>query len=381
MTIVISFVAAAGTLLQLSAARFDAVEEMRIGTGQGPEYELTAVRSLVLDRAAQLYVLLPRDNEVRVFSPAGRFLRRIGRKGQGPGEFEWPNSMGWRGDTLWVRDTDLDRVTLFDSAGKSVRTLTLRMPSLGGSYVLGPPAALLADGSLLGVGDAPSTLVVNGRITSVPMVRFDESSAGRKVLRELSLANLYGDVLPASNRPGIQFVQRLADAPLWDVAADGSGIVVVDRLASTRPGPAQFRVTVYDPSGDVRAERAIDYTPVRVSGAFRDSVITHTLNPQRRPNFDYPSDAVYLPAFRPPVTDVVLTRDGRIWLRREFGFGVTREWDVLDARLIPVARVKLPADLQVLEATVNAVWGSGSDPDGAPYIARYRLVRQPGARP
>lgn len=377
----VTFIAAAGTLFQLSAPRFDAVEELRIGSGEGAAYELTAVKGVMLDSAARIYVLLPRDGEIRVFSPAGRFLRRIGRKGHGPGEFEWPLSFGWRGDTLWVRDSELGRITLFDREGKTHRTLTLRMPSLGGTYVLGPPAALLADGSLLGVGDAPSMFVVQGRITAVPMVHFGETDERPRILRELSLANSYGNVAPAANRAGIHFVQPLSDAPLWDVAPDGSGIVVVDRPASSRPATAQYTVTVYDPSGAVRGERRIDYTPVPVSRAFRDSVVRRTLNPLGRPNFDYAGEAVYTPLFRPPVTAVVLTRDGRIWLRREFGYDLHAEWDVLDSRLIPVARVRLPAEVEVFEATVNTVWGGGIDPDGVPYVIRFGLVRQRGMRP
>jgi hypothetical protein len=375
MTALLSFVAAAGVLLQLSSTRFQAIEELRIGSSDAPEYEFTVIRTAVVGRDANLYLLLPREQEIRVFSPAGRFLRRIGRPGQGPGEFESPTEIGWRADTLWVRDADLGRVTFFDAEGRVGRALTARMPAVGGNYVTGPPAAILADGSLLGVGDAPSMAVASGRFTRVPMVRFDESGAGPRIMRELSLEHAYGTVPPSPKRPGVHFVQRLGDAPLWDVAADGSGIVVVDREAATDGRTAQLVVTVYAPSGDVRVQRRIEYAPVPVSRAFRDSVVRRTLNPKGLPDFEYQREAVYTPDFRPPVTQVMLAKDGRVWLRREFGYGAEVDWDVLDRELRPAGVVRLPTDFRAFEATVNALWGSRVGEDDVPYLVRYRLSK------
>ena len=36
----------------------------------------------------------------------------VGRDGEGPGEFRRPNYAGWNGDTLWVSDQGLMRITL-----------------------------------------------------------------------------------------------------------------------------------------------------------------------------------------------------------------------------------------------------------------------------
>ena len=73
------------------------IEEVRVGPDSAPEYQFTRIRQGVQDRAGNLYVLLPREREIRVFSSDGRFLRRLGRRGQGPGEMMSPVAMGWRG--------------------------------------------------------------------------------------------------------------------------------------------------------------------------------------------------------------------------------------------------------------------------------------------
>lgn len=359
--------------LAQGAVRLTADEIVRIGSDAAPEYEFTVVRDAVLDRAGNLYVLLPHASEIRVFAPDGRFVRRIGRKGQGPGEFMWPLALGWRGDSLWVRDTELARVTLFDAEGRVARAISKQIPAVAGRYRAGPPAALLSDGALLGVGDAPTIMAANGQISAVPMVRYEEHADGAQLIRDLSLAHAYGNQPPSRSRPGIHFVQRLADSPLWDVAADGSAFVVVDRLAASNARTAEFVVTVYRPSGTVRTQRHVTYRPRPVSRAFRDSVIEQTLNPRGRAGISYEDDVVFTPGFRPPVTQVHLDRNGRVWLRREFTFSSEITWDILDGDLKTWGNVRLPADLKFLEAAGDTLWGSRTTSDDVPNVIRYRL--------
>lgn len=66
-------------------------------------------------------------NELRVFGPDGRYIRTIGRKGQGPGEF--PNQIGilcrLRGDSILAIQYGGVRATVFTSEGQYVRMTPL----------------------------------------------------------------------------------------------------------------------------------------------------------------------------------------------------------------------------------------------------------------
>jgi hypothetical protein len=62
------------------------------------------VRFQVLsDRAGRTYVLT-RDPSIVRFGRTGRHELTIGRAGGGPGEFQFPTSIGAQGDTVWVHD-------------------------------------------------------------------------------------------------------------------------------------------------------------------------------------------------------------------------------------------------------------------------------------
>jgi len=95
--------------------RYEAVEVRRATEGGARPYFFRAVAFLF--RASELWVLDLEDNEVRVFSEAGQFLRALGRKGNGPGEFDMPTDMDVLGERVYVADGGNRRVQILDKKG------------------------------------------------------------------------------------------------------------------------------------------------------------------------------------------------------------------------------------------------------------------------
>ena len=74
-----------------------------IGDESSEEYALTRVGGLALTSGGHLVVSQPQEGRLRVYDREGSFIRYIGRKGEGPGEFRfYPSSLSILGDTLWV---------------------------------------------------------------------------------------------------------------------------------------------------------------------------------------------------------------------------------------------------------------------------------------
>jgi hypothetical protein len=69
-------------------------EDLSLGgaDAQG-DYAFGDLRDIVVDDTGIIYVLDSENFHIKVFDPAGKLLRTIGRKGQGPGEFEIPLMM------------------------------------------------------------------------------------------------------------------------------------------------------------------------------------------------------------------------------------------------------------------------------------------------
>jgi hypothetical protein len=78
----------------------------------------------LLDRAGNLYVLDSSNRRIQKFGPDGKYLATIGRKGQGPGEFNYPNSFDFGADgNLYVLETGRRIVHVFSPDGKELKSV------------------------------------------------------------------------------------------------------------------------------------------------------------------------------------------------------------------------------------------------------------------
>ncbi|HKP74149.1 MAG TPA: 6-bladed beta-propeller, partial [Longimicrobiaceae bacterium] len=93
----------------------------------GP-YAFHRVTDVAAGPDGSVYVLDVGDQVVKVFDAAGRFVRRLGRRGMGPGEFTHP--VGLTVDSVvTVFDALQSRVSVFSLAGVHLRTRRLPAPN------------------------------------------------------------------------------------------------------------------------------------------------------------------------------------------------------------------------------------------------------------
>jgi hypothetical protein len=144
-------------------------EELSLGgpDAQG-EYALDRARSFIVDDAGTIYVLELLAAHIKVFDAAGKYVRTISRKGQGPGELEYPMTLSFNRTKGELAVQQQSRgIVFFKTDGTFLRHLTLsgtlggraRLDSQGQIYILDIVTAgseskyatkkLAPDGSLL----------------------------------------------------------------------------------------------------------------------------------------------------------------------------------------------------------------------------------------
>ena len=104
-----------------------AAVQFSIGAEDGEDWELLSrVSQAAFDRQENLFVLDGGNHRVLVFNPQGKFIRKIGKKGEGPGELMSPVGLAVTTEGL-VAVTDLGRaaVSLFKADGSFVKNLPL----------------------------------------------------------------------------------------------------------------------------------------------------------------------------------------------------------------------------------------------------------------
>jgi hypothetical protein len=84
---------------------------------EAQEVFFSRAQDISSDPRGRIYVTDVKANQVLVFDPEGRFLRRIGGPGQGPGEFDMAGRALWTSSGLAVLDRSNSRVQYFDDRG------------------------------------------------------------------------------------------------------------------------------------------------------------------------------------------------------------------------------------------------------------------------
>jgi len=212
-----------------------------IGSPDDPVYGLSSVGGVLADER-RVYVLMPQDGAIRVFTRDGEFVRDLGSRGEGPGELTMPGFMGWRGPaTIWVGDTALRRFTFFDVETGESETIPFRAyaPEAHGTTGL-QPLVVLADLRAAAVplpsGSDPAR--------RAPIVALDTAGAVRDTLALLSMP-IWTVITAGLADDGVWHLGHpLEEGDTWRFADDGSSAAVVEGGSWRGAGSAECSDTV-----------------------------------------------------------------------------------------------------------------------------------------
>jgi hypothetical protein len=117
----------------LAEGAFSFAEDLSIGNHGGqPEPLFSRLWYLAVDDEGNIYAMDQGDSQVKVFDHKGAFLRAIGRKGEGPGEFLHPNNIFMTQQRELVVEDYIRNLTYFGADGKYLRTVsTVRLFPIG----------------------------------------------------------------------------------------------------------------------------------------------------------------------------------------------------------------------------------------------------------
>ncbi len=316
--------------------------------GPAADPALNAVSDAVLASNGDVLVLDYGDVVIKRFGQRGALIGTIGRAGSGPGEFRGLSEAGWTGDTLWVHDATLRRITLF-AGEKSVRSFPVQSPFAGTHSSLRPMAVR---GSRIRVGVAVTPIQPDGTQQDFLLFHDDPLTGSTGTIRPLSRAGatLSLDVQHQGRLSHVQGSQPFSSAPLWGIARRG-GVVVVDRQGATTPSPAQFTVSRYNEFGTPIFTRSLSYRPQRLDLATQASTLAWMRNSPITYNDAEVKRVVIIPPFLPPVQEAVIGSDGLTWLGLWEPVGnAERTTVVLDEKGVVLGRVRLPRNVRVFDS-------------------------------
>ena len=246
-----------------------AQDVFRVGENELREEEQFArITATAFDDADNLYVLDSQNNRVTVFDASGKFVRIIGRKGQGPGELGFPLGLAVTTDRhVVVMDLGNRAFVIYGPDGRHVRNIPLdRELGIGGRFLMPHPQG----GVVFALN--PGLSMRNG----TP----EMDTTGIKVYRLASLAEGATPTLLArvpepkvetkvegSPAGGTMLVMRQAPpafTPQLSLALTADGSLVMSNTAD-------YRLDVLAPNGQIARRLQRPLAPRKVTEADRDA--------------------------------------------------------------------------------------------------------------
>ncbi len=335
----------------------------------GERGEFTRISGAVRLSDGSIAVIGLGTQDIRVFSSGGVFVRAYGRKGAGPGEYEYPRYFARAGDTLFIYDHTHQRITTLDARSGNVRTEPVRRVPSGEL----DPMARLASGEVL---SAPIPVTSMRRPDGLMRYRINvylappDSSRSPTLLGEFPwLTSL---AINPENRELARAVGTYPFGPQLHLESAGNLAVLGDA--------AEPALQFFDRNGRAVARvalpldaRPFDRAQIVRMGA---EAVRNASTEQARTAFRARHDPRYLPERQPYFRALHAGPNGEIWVERyRADVDGPAEFVVVSATRTVLARVRAPVGMSVFDIGVDYMLGVQTDADGVERVVMHRISR------
>ncbi len=361
--------------------RIDPVPALEIAprSDDDPRYDFLRVNSGTILPGGEVAVLVAGSSEIRFFSASGEWLRSAGRAGDGPGEMRTGAGLLQAGDTLYMRDAILRRVSAFDHRGTFLASWPWPVAE-GFSQI--QPVHRLANGDWIATAGfstgSSAPFPATNEIVRSPVAWMRIAPGFTGVRDTIAVGESAERYMQVSMSGGvIQSVSIIA--PLFSRSTQTA--VGGDRFVWGDNASPELRI--HDAGGALRRilrwnTPAIPITP-ELLGRMKQEELANASTPQAREGIESRYTSIPIAATEVPwFSGIQLADDGHLWLRE---FPTLRadpvRFQVFDAEGEYLGRLELPPKHTVLEVGREHLLTVWRDDDDLEYVRVYRLDRKP----
>jgi hypothetical protein len=346
----------------------DPVPVLTVGSESGSDgQDLFRVRSAIRTPSGDIFILNAGDLQLRRYDAHGKLTWRMGRAGEGPGEFRDPQVIcQGQGNEIVVAETG--RLTAFGATGRVLRVISAEL--YGPFYM---PVACDGAGHIVLIKQQqpfiPGTAGATSWRDSTELLWIDESGSVAGHATGIPVDEFY---------PTYRFGRSGKGRLPWGrvtVFGAGSGVTYV----GTGDG---LSVLGYDTTGVVRVMLRVDRAPTpitksdvnayhRAQEAFRQRIVASGKEPDPLSTAPIP-----FPATRPPYDAIFIDARRRVWLREWPDSAADIEgriWTVIDTDSSRVTRGRLPGRMMPLHSDTEVMLVVATDSLGLETVRLYRM--------
>jgi hypothetical protein len=251
-------------------------EELTIGSDKGSDEAM--LMDPICIRAGddgRIFVLDRKAIQIKLYGPDGRFLKTIGKPGQGPGEMNGPRDFSiTAGQELLVNDDRGRRILFFSLNGEFKKAIPRKDTFAFENPLLNAGGRIIAGASLMVEGEFVHELAIYGPRIERLTVLFSKPALKYPVFNPLF--------------PRIRFQMNRDGSIVWAVTS-------------------KYELFISDPEGKTTKKIIKDYDPVPVLQEQKDQ--------WKKDFYSGPDVRLDIPDEYPPFQDLVLDNEGRIFVR------------------------------------------------------------------
>lgn len=335
-------------------------EELSIGEAEGGEaYIFSRIRDVEVDKAGRIYVLDSYEANVKVFDRDGNYSRTIGRKGQGPGEFMFPNDIYIdEKDKIYISDGENDRLSVFDENGDFIDSFNFKEYSLYKIIGVNKNEEIVLFMHAMSK-ESGKGFVVSDYFVNVYSSRFE------------FVENLYRTTIPI-----MQMFTREGKMLSLSIPFQKTICCVMDSLGNVYVAESQeYRIHMFSPERELIRRIEKEQERSKVTKKEVENYIGEHFQEdedQRRFWLDTVNDQMKTPDYKPVFNRLFCDQEMLLVLRQELTENRSTSVDVFD----PAGKYIGTALLNVVPRTWknNKVYTIEEDEDGYQYVKRYKVT-------
>ena len=310
---------------------FSLEEELSIGEAEGrEEYMFSEIGTIAVDDEERIYISDRKETHIKVFDKDGVYLITIGRKGQGPGEFERISGIQiTHQKELLVFDMNTRRISFFSGDGKLIETLSISK--------LQPFEINMNSKRNFIIKSVTLDIMTNKSISELKI--YDTNLSLLKTIATPSPSNIFN--------PFESFF-------IWKLAKDDNIVYGYNKT---------YELQIFDSGGEIIKKIVNEYDLVK---------ITREEKEEAEKKYSPPNKIVY-PRFRPAYRNFILEDEGRIYVQtfEKIADGNGYYHDIFDSKGRYIAKIPLRFPPRVCKK--NKLYTVEEDEEEFQMVKRYKV--------
>jgi len=324
-------------------------EDLSIGVKEGDEnYILFRPSDIEVDAEGNIYVLDSGNHRVQVFDRNGKYLRTIGRKGEGPGEIKMAFKMSMGPDgKLYLLDIGNFRITIFNRDGEYVGDFKPKKGFPNDISVDDQGEVFLSSD----MRDKAGKGIIN-------ISRYDQK--GEALLSYGNFKKREFQWITIGSKSGVPTLLAIPTGyepeTVWTIDPKGNLYVGYGD---------KYEISFYSREGKLKRRFGRKWTPMKIAREEKRAVLDGLEN--------VPSQVkkqIIFPDFKPAFDDMIVDEEGNLWVSIPSKEGYT--YDIFNRKGMYINQVHLDVRPRLFKN--GYVYAITATEEGVRVVKRYRLI-------